>query len=233
MNEENNKLPTSVLSYYVQIYCKKRKIDTNKSKYKSLVSEATRSWLNLSASKRKIITMKYENCYLKLRKRFADKLRNTIPFSNKSQAKGSSTGDISRTHSLEDVCNITLEHSEIENDQSFNINNQSICSPDHQEQIIESNSTHQEEETNQSQLPNASIVKPSPPQFRTTEELYYIINKNTEDLDPWRSLTENHKKKYSTAATRIKRLYLMEYTNYLENLSTEELYKQYKSIHDT
>ncbi|XP_045495914.1 uncharacterized protein LOC123694497 isoform X2 [Colias croceus] len=229
MNEENNKLPKSVLSYYVQLYCKKRKIDTNKSKYKSLVSEATRSWLNLSASKRKIITMKYENWYLKLRKRFADKLRNTIPFSNKSQAKGSSTG----THSLEDVCNITLEHSEIENDQSFNKNNQSICSPDHQEQIIESNSTHQEEETNQSQLPNASIVKPSPPQFRTTKELYYIINKNTEDLDPWSSLTENQKKKYSIAATRIKRLYLMEYTNYLENLSTEELYKQYKSIHDT
>ncbi|XP_038208460.1 uncharacterized protein LOC119829812 isoform X2 [Zerene cesonia] len=201
MSEEHNKLPKSVLSYYVQLYCKKRNINKNISKRKSLVAEATRSWLNLSFSKRKILTMKYENCYLKLRKRFADKLRNTIPFSNKNQIPETKIDCISRTHSVDDVCNITSQMSENENNQSIHESNQSICSVDHQQ--------------------------------RTTKELYYIINKNTEDLEPWERLTVTQRSKYSDAATRIKRLYLMEYTNYLENLSTEDLYTLYKNVNDT
>ncbi|XP_038208108.1 uncharacterized protein LOC119829597 isoform X1 [Zerene cesonia] len=224
MSEEHNKLPKSVLSYYVQLYCKKRNINKNISKRKSLVAEATRSWLNLSSSKRKILTMKYENCYLKLRKRFADKLRNTIPFSNKNQIPETKIDCISRTHSVDDVCNITSQMSENENNQSIHESNQSICSVDHQQR---------DDEKNESQWPNASILKPCPPQFRTTKELYYIINKNTEDLEPWESLTVTQRSKYSDAATRIKRLYLMEYTNYLENLSTEDLYTLYKNVNDT
>lgn len=65
--------------------------------------------------------------------------------------------------------------------------------------------------------------------FRTGKELFDMINENHDNS--WKNLTVKEKCRYSNAVLTIKKNYLKEYKNYLEQLSSEKLYHHYhKSI---
>ncbi|XP_022129380.2 uncharacterized protein LOC111003270 [Pieris rapae] len=223
-----NKNPKSVLEYYVHLYTMKKlskEKHGRKIRKKNLITEATISWLKLNSKKKQIITTRFQSQQLKLKKKFAEKLKTVEPVSKKILRQAEVNNSISNllNSSIEDVPKY------IDNEcEDLTKCNKSITSNSLQPPIYE---PEKQENGLIQQLP-ALMLEPTPPAFRTNKDFYNLLNKSSENIIPWDALSRGVKGQYERAATRIRRNYIQSYTSFLETLTPIELFNHYKNVTD-
>ncbi|XP_052741449.1 uncharacterized protein LOC112046880 [Bicyclus anynana] len=74
------------------------------------------------------------------------------------------------------------------------------------------------------------IPEPIPPKVMTSKDLFLKIKERRNGTEIWEQLTQKEKRYYRNAVASIKKNYLQQYKNYLEHLSSEELFKHHRKI---
>lgn len=64
--------------------------------------------------------------------------------------------------------------------------------------------------------------------FRSGKDLFNMIHEN--DINLWKTLPEVERRRYHNAVLTIKKNYLRDYKNFLEQLPSEKLFHYYKNI---
>ncbi|XP_047538430.1 uncharacterized protein LOC125071980 [Vanessa atalanta] len=234
MDKVKDNLPKTALALYIKLYCKKR---GNKIKDKNILIEATKSWLALNKSDKQLFMKKYEEYQINFKKAFADYLKSAEPYlkvKKKKENIQASTSVIEENSTIQNEFNedIELDTDQKQKDQnSIEINNidntvSSLSTVDD----CNTNTPILENKNNTNDLTEAdkiSIEEPTPPKFITSQQLFEFMNENNNNL-LWTKLSVTEKRKYYNAVLLIKKKYIIEYKNYLEHLSSENLYHHYK-----
>ncbi|XP_026731317.1 uncharacterized protein LOC113496342 isoform X2 [Trichoplusia ni] len=233
---KSKKFPATALAFYIKVYCKQK--SSSKTKYTSKLVEATKSWLSLSESEKQEVNAKYNDCQEKYKLRFIDQLKNAEPF---MKAKDSRLNN-SRVETPNST--VLLPHQEHENNVE-ELETQEEP-PEQLEQSTELDLVYDEQDTiNQVQNEGSvitqgfnvgnertSIAEPLPPPFKTGKDLFQMLNTCTYSEDEadkitWVSLPQFEKNQYSRAVCLLKKDYLTKYREYLESLSSKELFNYY------
>nr|XP_032528999.1 uncharacterized protein LOC116778988 [Danaus plexippus plexippus] len=232
MNKSDLTIPSSPLSLYVKIYCKKRK--ENKSKTNNILEEATKSWLTLSTYEKQQFITKYEQLRRDINKQFAEQLKNAIPYLKKKVIV-SRTGVT--TESKEQEAEAEIDENNINNIVDHSAENGFV--PNTEENIDQLRSPEKTNNALEIEIPDqssqegnenykTSLSEPIPPKLINGQQLFELVNENA-DHESWTNLTKVEKRRYQSAVLAIKKNYLKDYIKYLEHLPSEKLYKLYKN----
>lgn len=233
------KMPLTVLQFYVNLYCS-RQISRN-AKYSRNVSEATRSWYSLSESQKQEIESKFQQCKQNYRLQIFNQLKNAQLFMksrklNTSARRSEDTvidlqtkecGNESEefVHDIDQQHNKSLENCE-----------QLICDREELSSLNET-SNHNENYQNETSLeaadannqpPQTMSMEPLPPSVRTGHELFCMLT-STDQCENvnWTSLPQLEKNQYIRAVSIMKKDYIYKYKEYLESLSSKDLFDHY------
>ncbi|VVD02114.1 unnamed protein product [Leptidea sinapis] len=179
-------LPKSALAYYVRLYCKKRNSHKSSEKHHHLQEEATKSWIKLDPSEKQYFIEKYDE-YQNNVKSFANKLRSAVPY---LKEKHIDNQNVTAINTLTECRHHTTINDSIASSHDVN------CEITQDEQHHESNENFNENQANlTSQLRNLqesiySALEPTPPKIMTGQQLFEIIQENSENPVTWKTLSE-------------------------------------------
>ncbi|KAL0851213.1 hypothetical protein ABMA28_007058 [Loxostege sticticalis] len=251
--------PKSVISWYLKLFCKRRKSDKNK------MLEGIQSWLTLSKSEKQQFFNKYKECRLNHKVKLANYLSKVQPYLKKKVVKRASTNNQIRTEEIKvasqkEIANDLEEcnsHLHIDNDdipdyidhpmltddnpdeahglQNDHLDNDVIPNPmltdDHPD------GTHGLQNTSSTRTKEKSIpvlAEPAPPSVRTGKELFEMLKATSTDMsnESWATLSNQQKMRYQQAIRLLKNDYIRKYKAYLESLPPKELFNCYNNFFD-
>ncbi|CAH0724834.1 unnamed protein product, partial [Brenthis ino] len=229
------KIPNSALAFYAKIYCKKKRI--SKAKSTRVLIEATKSWLSLNKAEKQKIVSKYQEYKNYYRKAFAEHLKKAEPYLKKKLNKeefirNNVQIDSNSTIHKDEIINLNTDQPqefnyELSSENANNIVKSPLPLQNNTENVSLSSINGYGVDDMQHHVDQ--VLEPAPPKLMTGKELFDMINENHDNS--WKNLTVKEKCRYSNAVLTIKKNYLKEYKNYLEQLSSEKLYHHYhKSI---
>ncbi|KAM3967921.1 uncharacterized protein ACR2FA_011473 [Aphomia sociella] len=231
-----NRGPKSPLEFYIELYCKRRKLSELDDNDNNIVLQATKSWTTLGEEEKTQFVNKYNECKRKQRYKLAYQLKQIELYMKRKQH----CKRISGANQNEDLPNKSNENCIIGIDNSFS-QSEMIKSPIHE--IAEettpdegygynvplvSNTTEQVRNEVVIAPSEAVLTEPVPPSIKTSKELFEMIQaKNGANDVSWSTLSNIEKSRYRRAVYLLKKNYLSNFRKYLESLSSKELFNFY------
>ncbi|XP_021187370.3 uncharacterized protein LOC110374111 isoform X1 [Helicoverpa armigera] len=233
---ENKKFPKNALSFYIKLYCKHK--GSSKSKYQSLLLEATKSWLSLSEEEKLQLNKTYKDSEHKFKQQLLDKLANAEPFMKIKDEPRFLNGDTNRSNTIvetsegctSDVHEDIESHKQNENAEEINLgcDEESSTYSSVQQCVENDNETIQETANNNEQGPRLFIPEPLPPTLKNSKDLFFMLNSADADSNvSWTTLPASEKNEYRRAVSLVKKDYITKYREFLESLSSKELFDHY------
>ncbi|XP_045777113.1 uncharacterized protein LOC123875365 isoform X2 [Maniola jurtina] len=205
------KFPKGALSFYIELYCK-RKSETKKK----LQQEALKSWVSLSKSEKKFFETKYKEYQCNFKRSIAKCLKNAEPYL-KSKIVIPNRRKCLPNVNCEEMNKEILQNELLISSKREIDDNEDCADPTQNEGNIEveaHNSYHE------SPIPTS----------QTAKGLFLMIKEREENSLMWEELTAKQKRRYADALRAIKRDYLKQYREYLEHLPSEKLFDHYRNV---
>nr|XP_034833147.1 uncharacterized protein LOC117989852 [Maniola hyperantus] len=226
MEELQKKFPKGALSFYIQLYSKRKSGTKNKVK-----QEALKSWTSLNKSEKKFFETKYKEYQINFKKSIAKCLKNAEPYL-KSKIVVPNRRNSLQNVNYEDIDKEILQ-------------NELLISSKKEVDDYEDWADHTQNEENievevhnychESPIPTSQnemipIPEPIAPKIMTAKGLFLMIKEREENDLIWDELTMQQKRRYTNAVRAIKSDYLKQYREYLEHLPSEKLFDHYRKI---
>uniref|UniRef100_A0A2A4JIK2 Uncharacterized protein n=1 Tax=Heliothis virescens TaxID=7102 RepID=A0A2A4JIK2_HELVI len=237
---QNKKFPKSALAFYIKLYCKHK--GSSKSKYQTILLEATKSWLSLSEEEKLQLNKTFKESEHKFKRQLLDKLTNAETFMKIKEVPRSLNDDMNRS-------NITIEASEgctadVHEDIESHKRNENaediilghdgesathigVDQCEENEEFVE-NETLPESVNINEEAPRIFLVEPLPPTLKNSKDLFHMLNSADADSNlSWTTLPASEKNEYRRAVSLLKKDYITKYREFLESLSPRELFDHY------
>ncbi|CAB3239946.1 unnamed protein product [Arctia plantaginis] len=234
-NRNIAKLPQTPLAFYIKLYCDRK--SATKCRYKNNLIEATKSYLSLTESEKQKFAKKLEECKDKNKSRFFEQLKSAKPYLKVKKVSleniDSTINNTDNRGSEEELSNCSYKRRlsvtpPLETNCKINISNQRINSEEPTINELEQDQNILEADPENDELQSQSLIEPIPPSIKTGHQLFYLLNAPEEGGNvSWTSLPQFEKNRYSRAVSLLKKDYISKYKEYLESLSSKELFEHY------